>query len=608
MSGFVLAPESAVAQRWGEALCFVPAATRQALELGAWHGHAVGLDARFDATAAVDEHSGTQLALIGRIYPDADSWAQARSIPGRGGALCKLLLQVWKANPDRLAALLNGPAIALVWEPQAHCLHLFTDRMGIFPVYANSFGPLRVASHPDVLADWLASEGRPCPIDALSLADCLATGTTVQPYTFHQGIEQLEPASHYRYCGPGPRPTMQRSVTWLPPEPPPSPIADPRLAEEFAAALGDAGRRRHPQTTGSQGLLLSGGADSRALLFSAGVPSEVHTLTFCDVANAEAGVAKRLAQAAGATHHPLVRAPEHYGLGAAATVRITGGMGSIKDAHFFGFLPDLADLGLGNLMTGCYTDYLYKGLGFNRKARQFLGKNLPFDRLAPYQEQFYQPHCAIAPHWRKPLRQRHRERFPDTLTAAYSGHPEAAEDLRIRPLSREADALGRLFLLRTLPWDPVMTDFSLLPLYRRMSPEQKLNARVFRQAVFRLLPAAARGIPNNNDGAPLDASEFSRCLRYLALTGIRKFARLGGWRPKQRLATEGSWPDFGYYLAHSKVLPELWTAPSPGQRELLSDLMGRDPWRTSLPEWAKEGSDQILRLITLRIWLEQRAL
>ena len=609
VSGFILASDAALAPRWAQALCFVPQASAQALQLGGWTGFRIGLAVGAEDSPAVDGGSGTQVVLIGRIYPEAAAWQRSRALGDRPGGLSRWLLERWQDDPKGFPELLNGPAIALVWEPPSCTLHLFTDRMGICPVYANDSGPLRLASHPDVLADLLASEGHPCELDMSSLAECLATGSGVPPYTYHRGVHQLESASHYRFVGHGPRPTGSRLDTWAPAPPPEAQLHEGALAEEFAAALRDAGRRRDPTDIGAQGLLLSGGADSRALLFSVAEPAAVKTLTFCDQTNPEARTAARLAAIAGAEHHPLLRGPEHYGEGATQTVRVTAGMWSIKDAHFCGFLPALNRLGLGNLMTGCYTDYLYKGLAYNRRAQHFLGKDLPLDDLgARFDPEFYQPHFRLATKWEAAVQERLNERFPAPVRERYAKHPEEAEDLRLRPLSREADAMGRLFLLRTLPWDPVMADFALLPFYRRLLPPQKLNARVFRQAVLRMMPDRARRIRNNNDGAPLGACESTRKLRYIAQMSVRKLARLAGWQPTRRLATEGSWPDFGYYVAHSAVLKELWSNPSPGVRGILCELLGQDPWERSLVEWTRGGSDFILRLITLRIWLEQRGI
>ncbi|CAG1010657.1 hypothetical protein BURK2_04080 [Burkholderiales bacterium] len=606
MSGFILVPDAVLPPRWGEALCFAPQARAQAIELGAWKGYSIALGAGAHGSPAVDSVSGTQVLLVGRIYPEGAAWRRAHALGSPRGCLSNWLLERWQNDPEHFPDLLNGPAIALVWEARSSTLHVYTDRMGIFPVYANDSGPLRLASHPDVLADVLASEGRPCELDMNSLAECLATGSGVPPYTYHRGIGQLEAASHYRFAGFGPRPAMSRRVSWTPAPPPetPPPISD--LAEEFAAALREAASRRDPENIGSPGLLLSGGADSRALLFSVAEPAAIKTFTFCDQTNPEARTAASLAAIAGSEHHTLLREPEHYGRGAAQTVRVTAGMWSIKDAHFCGFLPELSRPDLGNLMTGCYTDYLYKGLAYNRQAQRFFGKNLPLDDLGHFDPEFYQPHFHLAPKWDSAVQERLLERFPDAMRQTYTRHPEELEDLRLRPLSREADAMGRLFLLRTIPWDPIMADFALLPFYRRFRPEQKLNARAFRQAVLRLLPEAARRIPNNNDGAPLGASESARKLRYIAQMSLRKLARLTGWQPARHLATAGSWPDFAYYVAHSAVLQELWSAPSPGLRDLFAELLGQNPWRRPLADWAHESSDFILRLITLRIWLEQR--
>jgi asparagine synthase (glutamine-hydrolysing) len=166
--------------------------------------------------------------------------------------------------------------------------------------------------------------------------------------------------------------------------------------------------------------------------------------------------------------------------------------------------------------------------------------------------------------------------------------------------------MGRLFLLRTLPWDPVMVDNDLLAFYQSIPPQLKLNARLFRQAVLRVLPETARAVPNNNDGMSLASPEWARDARYIAAMSARKLARFLGFDDSRKLATAGSWPNFRYFIATSRVLPELWSNPGAGTRELLSELLGRDPWERTLPEWAASGSDLILRLITLKLWLESR--
>lgn len=609
MSGFFLANEVSCDSRWGDALCFTPSARAVPLAWSGWSGFTVRLDAPPLWDVAVDPMSGTTLALAGRISFDAQAWARAELLPYQGGAACKLLLDAWNREPTRLIDHLNGAAVAIVAVPRSNELHIFTDRMGAFPVYRSTAGPLNLCSHPDVLADFMASRGKAPELDLTTLAECLATGSSVHPATYYRTIKQLDAASQYVFSMTLPTQELRKVTYWKPRRDPASNFSGEDLADGLAAALRTAGGRRQPSVLGTNGLLLSGGADSRALLFAAPHPASVESLTFCDAANPEAAVARQIAAVAGARHSLLMRSPEHYAEGALETVRITGGMFSIKDAHFHGFLPVLQKLNLGNLMTGCYTDYLLKGLAYNKVPYRLFGRPLPLDRPTAFSMEYYQPYSKIGAAWRTRVDARLEEWFTPSAQANYGADPDEIADRRVRPLSREADAMGRLFLLRTLPWDPLMLDNEVLDFYQRIPMRLKLNARVFRAAVTRIVPPAARSICNNNDYSPLDSPEPVRAVRYI----LRKIsARLGtfGRAPDSagRLATDGSWPNFVYYAKESPKLAVLWNDPSPGQRALLTDLLGEDPWRRSLAAWADFDIDLLLRLITLKLWLGLRGI
>lgn len=596
MSGFLLAPT--LTPHWAELLSFTANTQAYPCTWGLWQCGLVRFDAATLWAPATDLVSGTQVCIIGRLVFDSAVWAQAATLPYTGGAASKLVLHRWLTQPDTLGLWLNGPACVLLYSPATEQIHLWTDRMGVYPVYTSTTQPLHLGSHPDVLATQLKTSA----LDWVTLAEALGTGTSTQPYTYYQTIHQLEPATHYTYSAADLTTTGVQTTYWQPTQPDWRGNAD-IWAEQLAAALRHCGKRRghEPQTT--VGLLLSGGADSRALLYAAAQPATVQTLTFGDGENAEIAVARQIAHAVSAPHRVLLRDFEHYGQGAWETVRITGGHWSIKDAHYHGFQRELQALNCDSLMTGCYTDYLYKGLGYNCRPWTLAGKTLPLERLADFAPDFYQPHRRIAPHWQAQIAARSLTRIPEALRTHYRQNPAPIEDLRIRPLAREADAMGRLYLLRTLNWDPVMVDNELLEFYGALPPPFKLNAQVFRKAVARLSPPQARRIRNNNDDAPLHA-EMGQRLAYALSAKLRR--RLTGQHRQTQLATRGSWPNFAYYIQHSPVIAELWANPSASQRALCNELLGFDPWTRSLEHWAKQDLDLYLRLLTMKIWLTQR--
>ena len=554
---------------------------------------------------ATDPETGVSVALAGRLSFEAAEWRDAAGLPFAGGSAASLVLARWLAESEAVAPWLNGAAVVLIWDPRSAELVLITDRLGASPIYRyDSDAVLLLGSHPDLLADLAQASGLTTELDMDSMAEALACGEVSQPYSYYQQIRQLEPATLYRFSAEGR--LLEQALYWGQ-ELEPAYLSDDHCAEMLAQSLTSAVRRRMDACSGKTGLLLSGGADSRALLFAARDPSAVETVTFYDSPNAELEVAVALAEAAGAPHHALQRSYEHYGDAAIETVRIGGGFWSIKDAHYHGFLQQLKSLNLALLLTGCYADYLLKGLGYNKAYRRVLGRTVPLQQMAAYRPDYYQPFSPLAGQWSARVNVRQALRFPAEITDSYAGQPWQVEDRRVRPLVREADGMGRLYLARMLPWDPVMADRDIADCYLKLTPEQKLNARSFRQAVLRIVGPEVAGIRNNNDHVGLGASDNARIYHHFRKKISDRYKRLTSAKPSSPLATSGSWPNFCAYVSGSQVIRQLWAQTGPQQRELLSELLGFDPWSKDLSWWASEQQvDLFLRILTLKIWLGLR--
>lgn len=545
------------------------------------------------------------LLLFGRPRLTASEWEAAKALPYLGGLAARHLLHHWLNGGDQaLENALNGAAIALLHSSVQQRLQLWTDRGGAVPVYRPAQGPFALCSHPDTLADWLAAQGQACSPDLDSYAEQLSTGVVSPPYSLYREIGLLPAASRLSWTltPDAPPQLVEEATYWTPP------AVDHALTAKTAAAgiaeaLRSASRRRPP---GKTVLLLSGGADSRALLFAMEDPASTACLTFCDQINPEVERAREIAAVAGSPHQILFRDPDHYAHGARETIRITAGMGCIKDAHFHGFQSQLAAQEGSSLVTGCYADYLLKGLALNRQPYRFLGRALPVDRLAAYDPDFYQPHSRLAASWQARVKQRRLQREGADAAQRYARDIREIEDLRVRPLTREADAMGRLYLLGSQNWDPVFADTDLLNFYGRLAPELKLNSRAFAAAVLDVVPDVARRIPNNNDGQfPLGtpkALQLAGGIWQLCRDAIRR-----RFRPTQgpQLASWCSWPNFAYYIAHSPEIAALWADWDATDRDLVTDLLGFAPDSRTLADWVPHTT-LFLRVLTLKLWREGR--
>lgn len=605
MSGFFLTEARTLHFNVGSLLHFVKKDKATSWAVGACVTQLVRQDEESLWAPALDLASGLTLALYGRIRLKPSEWEAAKELPLNGGLAARHLLNRWRNGGEKaLLDAYNGAAIIFLWEPAKHQLHLWTDRAGIVPVYQPNKGDFALCSHPDVLADWLNAQGNPPQLDKESLAELLSTGAVSPPYSFYKEIHLLAASSHFVWEFNQDSRMIRlssESIYWTPP------AIDRHLSLEdattgIAAALRAACNR---QTPGKTALLLSGGADSRGLLFAHNNPSSIQCLTFCDSENSEVARAKEIAAIAKAPHEILFRDPEHYGLGALHTVRVTGGMGSIKDAHFQGFQADFESHAPSSLITGCYADYLLKGLALNRQPYRFMGRTLPLERPAVYDADFYQPHYPLPDDWEHVISHRRDERFGVNAAQRYAKDIREIEDLRVRPLAREADAIGRLFLQATQSWDPIFADNDLLEFYGRLSPDLKINSRAFAPAILSLLPKVAQAIPNNNDGRlRLNAPPWQQ-LSVGVINLIRSAIMRRIKNTPEQLASWYSWPNFSYYIEHSEVLNQMLATWSSTEKDIFQPILGFDPSTRTRSQW-KTNPDLFLRVITLKIWLDLR--
>ncbi len=558
---------------------------------------------------ARDPESGVCVILGGRIAPEEAGWKAAEGLPYEGGLACRLVLDHWLRGGARAVESLNGGAQMIVIDEKKRELHCRTDRMGFYPAFTWDAGGFLLCSHPDVAAAALEDAGRPCDFDPVTMAEFLRTGTATHPHTYWHGIRQLDAGTRHRFEFGSPAGLRESSVYWRPANVEGAWLANRgEIVERLAGALLSSVRRRTLPRLGKVALLLSAGADSRTALFGANEPSAVNCFTFYDEVNTEFTNAKKLAGIAGAPHEGYQRGKDYYFEHAPEAVRITGGMWSMDSAHYSGLLPRLSGANFGVVLTGCYADYLFKGLAYNRRRRSVHGKTFPLYTLCDVQHQFYQPFASLSDEWTGRVTERLDRRFAG-LAGGSDRTAAAAEFLRLSPIVREADAAGRLLLRHTAAFDPFTSDNDVLEIAGAMHPSQKLNGVPFGMAVERVTGPRAKEVLNNNYGAPVGASELTRVTSFLLSSLKRKISGQGGGQPFERdpnsVATAGSWPYFPRVIKFSQRLRD-WRSALPGaQEDFLFGVLGEDRRRWSIEEWADRDHSLFMRLYTASLWLSQ---
>lgn len=558
---------------------------------------------------ARDSRSHTYGLVAGRFAFDEAEWQQAEGLPYAGGLAARLILDRWLNGGARAVEQLNGGGVAVIIDEAKRALHLWTDRLGFYPLFAWTQDGFVICSNTDVAAEALDQAGHSCKFDTLTMAEFLQTGTATQPYTYWSGVDQLDAGIYYHFSFSDRPRLVERRQYWQPAYFDQPYLTDRReIVERLTDALTSAVRKRTLPRLGKVVVMLSAGADSRTALFAACEPSKVTCFTFYDEPNAELNGAQALAAAARARHITFQRDKEYYIEHADQAVRMSGGMWSVDSAHYGGIIDQLHDENPGVVLTGCYADYLLKGLSFNRRHKTFLGRSLPLYQLTDFSYQWYQPFCSIGTNWKARVASRQKERFLP-VEAGGDKAQSIAEYLRTSPIVREPDASGRRMLRCVTAFDNFISDNDVLDLVGRISPEQKLNGVPFGMAVSRITGKLGRGILNNNYAAPVSASEIQRVLHFARASLMRKLTGQGSGQPcdhdPNSVATVGSWPHLPRVIKLSERLRDWQSTQLADQKDFLFDLLGTERRNWTLDEWADHDSVLFFRYYTASLWLRQ---
>lgn len=540
---------------------------------------------------------GSILALAGHPAFDESDWLDANASPAIGGLASRLVLHRFlQHGPDALEHI-HGNCAVLLLQTQPPSAHLVTDCAGALPTFECLLpqGPV-FASHPDVLARVTDEDQR---LDETSLAEFLFSSTVTPPHTYYQRIQATPHASHLTFSFSPHNPTTpsRRSYFDFSFQPDP-PASLPELGAELAHALRLAIRRRTLPRLGPVAVALSGGLDSRALLSA--IEDRQQTFAFCchDQPNREFLAAQAVAQALDTRFLPLRRPFEYYGNHAALGVRVSGGMGTFANNHFLGVLDQLHQEGMQVLLTGCYFDYLFKGLPLNRQSHPLTGR----ESLAPFRHQFYFGHRLPNSPFALAVRDRWENRIPLQLRTDPSA--EALFQIECRrslPLCYEGDNQQRVVPQRLTGWCLPVADRDVLRAYRRLPSAAKLNRQLFLHAFQHLADPRLARVPDANTGLPPGAHPLAS-------------AFLGSWfRLRRRLtrhrdiATDGSWPNWNHYVLHSQQLAHLWNQPQPQAEDLFRRILGPQAVRPNTRDYAGSEVFLLVAMLTLKLWFAHRA-
>jgi len=526
------------------------------------------------------------IAVMGRIYDSQHGIRLDRRLD--------VLAEDYRRRGAEALYPFEGAGNLILFDRQASCCFIVTDRLGWMPLYvAHPEQPERtvVCSHPDVLA---ASCAEPQALDEASLAEHLATRRVLHPYTSYRDVRELSPASVYRWDAAGFR---REKSYWMPEMNLDANLKMETLAMELAEITREEVRRREADTPGRKGLLLSGGLDSRAILFALARPQEALSITLCDGPGREAQIAAAMAKAAGAEHPLFQRDPEYYGNMAVNAVRVLGGMCDFGHAHTGGFSAPLHAASPHLLFHAYFADGLFKGYELDRRTRRPLGFMPKRKSFAPFSPDWESEHVALAPPYQRLVEDRLAARYshlpPDRTTPAGRCLVELA---RFRPVSRRAGFPFCAMLMRTQATDFLFSDLRTLNCFLKTRPEWKLNRELWIRTIARISPQTMC-FPDTNTGMLPTASFLRQCITDIS-------SKIAKCVPGKR-TTERSWIDWRSYLQQSAAVKMLWAEVRQVEPELFRSILGYDPFARPLEAWAADPQ-LFRRILSTGLWLKYR--
>jgi hypothetical protein len=546
---------------------------------------------------AYDPETGVRVVCSGHLAWSAHDWSRAERLPYDGGLGPRLLLERYLRGGVDTVVPYNGSTIVVVQDPRSGEHHVCTDQFGYHPCFiyrGDSAGEGIVTTFPDaVLADPAATVS----VDLVSMADFIRAWRATPPHTYFKEV---------KYAGAGVVVTIatntqrvSRRIYWQP------------FTQGFHRSIGEASEALATAVKSAIAerasiaerplYFVSGGADSRVMLFSTKDSGKVTGVNIYEHAQQETEIARNLCTIAGTRFVALQRDNDYYPRNLLDITRWSGAMWSAEDSHYPGFEAQLAEVRPDLVMTACTTDWLFKGYGMEKEHVPFLGRSLPFLRYVDRRAEGFPPNVPLPapPELAAQVNERMAAWFegcPDKLMA-----PEdrlKVEDRRIRPACYTVSVSGQI-MYRIYPYETFFADSRVADCYSRIYPDWKLNREVWGKAAARIC-AGAGNIVDANWGWRVDAGPAMKALVFATgWFGRRlKKAVAAPPLPADRPPPAGSWPDYGWYAEHSATLKRLWQSATGEERERMRLIAGTDHWSRPVESWRSDGQ-QLFRLLTL---------
>ena len=490
-----------------------------------------------------DEKNNIQIMILGRPVIEISDWDNFQENEEK--YISKLLIKKYiDLEISEFCNQLNGAFSVLLIDYRFNKILIITDKLGIYPIYTygTNLQEFQFSSNFNFLVDNVSSK---INVDLVSLAEFLKKGFIYHPNTQYKEIQtidngcfcildfdkkiltkkkyfrfQLKPIYNFNY-----------------------------LVHKLSKALVKSIKKRTLKYFGKKVVFLSGGTDSRMILANSEDP-DTEAITLYNVENNETKLAKNIAKSLNKKLSLIKRDDNYYYKSFDESININGGRCSPTDDHFFNLKNNEKIKNYDTILTGCYADWLFKGIALDRKQVSILGSKLPLYNLKTFDYDFFSKRTLLDKKYEELIREREDIIFFDKKSHIKN------EIGRIFPLFQEETAATRLTLQQLFPWDSIFSDNEILEVYQQIPAKYKVNSEVYDKAVSQILNNV-KNIPHSGKRHKIGINKYYGALIYIIKIKIDKILNSLRIKKVNLITGDGSWMSAKKY-ANDKEFKSLW--------------------------------------------------
>ena len=310
-----------------------------------------------------DKKNNIQLIILGRPIIEVSDWEKFKK--SEESYITKLLIEKYiNLQIDDFCNQLNGAFSILVVDYKFNKLTIITDKLGIYPIYTYGCDNINSFQFSSNFKTLLDNINKKINEDIVSIAEFLKKGFIYHPNTFYKEIKTLDNGS---YCILDFKEKIIKKKYFTVKA---KPIYNfDYLVNELSKALLKSIERRTLKYFGKKAVL-SGGSDSRMILANSS-DQNTDAVTLYNQKNHEVEITKNIAKSLNSKHELIKRNDDYYLDSFDDSIEANSGRSLPIDDHFLNLRNDKIIAKYDTILTGCYADWLFKGIALDRTKLSF---------------------------------------------------------------------------------------------------------------------------------------------------------------------------------------------------------------------------------------------